>query len=53
MGYPHSANDTAELTDYLRVLKDNPASLRVMLKNGGRITAEDGEHYFVRIPNRK
>ena len=38
---------------YLRVLKDNPASLRVMLKNGGRITAEDGEHYFVRIPNRK
>lgn len=36
---------------YLRVNRDNPASLRVMLKNGGRIAAEDGAHYYVRIPN--
>ena len=34
---------------YLRVNKDNPASLRVMLKNGGRIHSEDGQSYFVRI----
>ena len=36
---------------YLRVNRDNPASLRVMLKNGGRIAAEDAEKYYVRIPN--
>ncbi len=36
---------------YLRVNRDNPASLRVMLKNGGRIAAEDPEKYYVRIPN--
>ena len=36
---------------YLRVNRDNPASLHVMLKNGGRIAAEDGEKYYVRIPN--
>ena len=36
---------------YLRVNRDNPASLRVMLKNGGRIVAEDAEKYYVRIPN--
>ena len=34
---------------YLRVNKDNPASLRVMLKNGGVIHSENSEHYFVRI----
>ena len=34
---------------YLRVLKSNPASLRVMLKNGGYIHHEDVEHYFVRV----
>ncbi len=34
---------------YLRVNKDNPASLHVMLKNGGYIHSEDTEHYFVRI----
>ena len=34
---------------YLRVNKDNPASLRVMLKNGGIIHSENSEHYFVRI----
>jgi len=37
---------------YLRVNRNNPASLRVMLKNGGRITGEDETHFFVRIPNR-
>ena len=36
---------------YLRVNKDNPASLRVMLKNGGRIVGEREGRYFVRIPN--
>lgn len=35
---------------YLRVNRDNPASLRVMLKNGGRIVSEDAEKYYVRIP---
>ncbi len=34
---------------YLRVNKDNPASLNVMLKNGGRIVGENKEKYFVRI----
>jgi len=34
---------------YLRVNKDNPASLKVMLKNGGRIDHEDAEKYYVRI----
>ena len=34
---------------YLRVNRDNPASLKVMQKNGGRIVKEDDEHYFVRI----
>jgi len=35
---------------YLRVNRDNPASLRVMLKCGGMIRAEDELHYYVRIP---
>lgn len=34
---------------YLRVNKDNPASLRVMIKNGGRIHHEDKEKYYVRV----
>ncbi len=34
---------------YLRVNRDNPASLKVMLKNGGYIHHEDSEHYYVRI----
>ena len=34
---------------YLRVLKDNPASLRVMLSAGGYIHHEDNSHYYVRI----
>ena len=36
---------------YLRVNLDNPASLHVMLNNGGRIVSQDEAHYFVRIPN--
>lgn len=34
---------------YLRVNKNNPASLRVMLKNGGYIHHEDDFRYYVRI----
>ena len=34
---------------YLRVNRDNPASLKVMQKNGGRIVKEDADHYYVRI----
>lgn len=34
---------------YLRVNKDNPASLRVMLKNGGIIHHEDENKFYVRI----
>lgn len=34
---------------YLRVNKNNPASLHVMLKNGGRIHHEDETKYYVRI----
>ncbi|MGI5895156.1 MAG: GNAT family N-acetyltransferase [Candidatus Merdivicinus sp.] len=35
---------------YLEVNQDNPASLHVMLHNGGTIHHEDGQHYYVRIP---
>ena len=34
---------------YLRVYKYNTPSLRAMLRCGGYIHHEDGEHYFVRI----
>lgn len=34
---------------YLRVNKDNPASLRVMMNNGGYIAHEDESKYYVRI----
>ena len=34
---------------YLRVNKNNPASLRVMLHNGGYIEHEDEQKYYVRI----
>lgn len=34
---------------YLRCLKTNPASLRVMLACGGYIRHEDAEHFYVRI----
>ena len=36
---------------YLRVNLDNPASLHVMLHNGGRVVGQDESHYFVRIAN--
>ncbi len=39
--------DTDEV--YLSVNKDNPASLRVMMKNGAYIHHENDEHYFTRI----
>jgi len=35
---------------YLRVNRNNPASLRIMLHNGGVIHHEDGQKYYVRIP---
>jgi len=35
---------------YLRLQKDNTASLRVMEKNGGRIFSEEEGYIFVRIP---
>ena len=34
---------------YLRVNKENPASLRVMTANGGYIAREDESKYYVRI----
>lgn len=34
---------------YLRVNKDNPASLKVMIHNGGYIDHEDELRYYVRI----
>ena len=34
---------------YLRVRKNNAASLKVMLNNGGYVHHEDEDHYFVRI----
>ena len=34
---------------YLRVNRDNPASLRVMLHNGGRIHHEEDDKFYVRI----
>lgn len=39
--------DTDEV--YMSVLKDNPASLRVMEKNGARIDHEDEKRYYTRI----
>ena len=35
---------------FLRLLRTNTASLRVMEKNGGRVAGEVGEHFYVRIP---
>lgn len=35
---------------YLSVHKDNPASLKVQLKNGARIDHEDEIEYYTRIP---
>ena len=36
---------------FLRVKRDNPASLHVMLHNGGRIVSGDDKYFFVRIAN--
>ena len=38
---------------FLRVNRDNPASLHVMLHNGGRIVSQDESKYYVRIPNHR
>lgn len=38
---------------YLRVNKDNPASLKVMLHNGGYIKYEDDHKFYVRIKNNR
>ena len=46
----YAASIVPEEEIYLRVNKDNPASLRVMLKNGGRIVGETEDKIFVRIP---
>ena len=35
---------------YMRLNKDNPASLRVMLKNGGRIVEQTEDKLIVKIP---
>ena len=37
---------------YMRLNKDNPASLRVMLKNGGRIVGEAEDKLIVKIPKK-
>lgn len=34
---------------YLRVYRNNPASLQVMLHNGGRIYREDEQNFYVKI----
>ena len=39
--------DTDEV--YMSVEKGNPASLRVMEKNGARVVREDDDHYYTRI----
>ena len=38
---------------YLRLNRDNPASLRVMLKNGGRIVGETADKLIVKIPKNR
>lgn len=38
---------------YMRLNKDNPESLRVMLKNGGRIVGETEDKLIVKIPKNK
>lgn len=44
-----AAHIVPETEIHLRVNKNNPASLRVMLKNGGKIHHEDADTYYVRI----
>ncbi len=38
---------------YLRVNKDNIASLKVILHNGGYVKSEDALKYYVRIKNKQ
>lgn len=45
-------NIVPESEAWLRVLKSNEASLKVMLKNGARIVGEDEDHWLTRIPLR-
>ena len=47
----YARNIVPEEEFYLRLYKTNPASLQVMLKNGGRVVGEDDAHLFVRIKN--
>ena len=42
-------DDVQEDEIYLRVNRDNPASLKVMLNNGGYIHHQDDTKYYVRI----
>ena len=46
-----AAEIVSETEIYLRANRDNPASLRVMLKNGGVLHHEDAEKVYVRIQN--
>ena len=43
-----AAGTVPEEEIYMRVLRSNPASRRVMLKNGAYTAGEDEEHYFMR-----
>ena len=45
----YARNIVPEDEFYLRVNKDNPASVKVILHNGGFIHHEDGEKYYLRI----
>lgn len=46
----YAENVIPETEYYLRADKDNAASVRIMLKNGGRIVSEDDRKVYVRIP---
>lgn len=45
----HAKDVIPESEVYLRVNKDNPASLRVILKNGAYIDHEDENKYYLKI----
>lgn len=47
---PIAAQIIPEKEIYLRVNRDNPASFRVMMKNGGYLHHEDENCFYVRIP---
>ena len=48
-----AADTVPEDEIYMRVLKNNPASQRVMLKNGAYPAGEDEEHIFMRVPKNR